>query len=101
MLEPIRQFGLKFFAAIAMVACLGQLPAGAQERFEVASIKKARPAIVNTIAALERRDAAAARDAFESYDSTWNGIEMYVNVRSRLMRAWSLPTDPASTMPIR
>ena len=58
-------------------------PQEAQERFEVASIKKVRPALVNTIAALEKRDIAAARDAFEAYDSTWNGIEMYVNVRNR------------------
>jgi hypothetical protein len=37
---------------------------------------------VNTIA-LEKRDATGARDAFEAYDSAWNGIEVYINVRSR------------------
>jgi hypothetical protein len=83
MLDPIRRVGLKFVAALSMVACLEQLPVEAQERFEVASIKKVRPAIVNTIAALEKRDVAAARDAFEAYDSTWNGIEVYVNTRNR------------------
>jgi len=83
MLNPSRRFGLKLAAALAVATCLGQLPTEAQERFEVASIKKVRPALVNTIAALEKRDVAAARDAFEAYDSSWNGIEMYVNVRNR------------------
>jgi hypothetical protein len=88
MLQPFRRIGLKFLglkvlAAVVIVACLGQSPGTAQERFEVANIKKVRPAIVNTIAALQRRDVAAAREAFEVYDSTWNGIEMYVNTRSR------------------
>jgi len=83
MLEPIRHFGLKLAATLAILTCLGQLPTEAQERFEVTSIKKVRPTIVNTIAALEQRDTAAARDAFEAYDSIWNGIEVYVNVRNR------------------
>jgi len=83
MLEPIRHFGLKLAATLAILACLGQLPTEAQERFEVTSIKKVRPTIVNTIAALEQRNVAAARDAFEAYDSIWNGIEAYVNVRNR------------------
>jgi len=85
MLNSSRRFSLKLVAALAMVTCLGQLPTQAQERFEVASIKKVRPTIVNTIAALEKRDVAAARDAFEAYDSIWNGIEVYVNVRNRDM----------------
>jgi len=83
MLKSIRQFGLIVMAAVAFVVCLGQLPGAAQDRFEVASIKKVRPTIVSTIEALQKRDAAAARNAFEAYDSLWNGIEVYVNVRSR------------------
>jgi hypothetical protein len=53
------------------------------ERFEITSIKAARPTLVNTIRELERRDALAARKAFAAYDSAWNGIETYVSVRSK------------------
>ena len=42
-----------------------------------------RPTILNTISALQQRDVTRARAAFEAYDSAWNGIEFYVNVRSR------------------
>ncbi len=55
------------------------------ERFEVASIKAVRPTLVNTIAALQANDIAGAKAAFEAYDSAWNGIEVYVNVRSKPM----------------
>jgi hypothetical protein len=60
-------------------------PALAQERFELTSIKAVRPTLVNTVNALERRDVKAARKAFDSYDSAWNGVEMYINVRNREM----------------
>jgi len=40
---------------------------------------------VDTIAALQRRDIAGAKVAFEAYDSLWNGIEVYINTRSRPM----------------
>jgi hypothetical protein len=75
------------FCLFAAVAMFGQtLQAAAQaERFEVASIKAVRPALVDTIAALQKGDAAAAKAAFEAYDSLWNGIEMYVNTRSKDM----------------
>jgi len=55
------------------------------ERFEITSIKAVRPTLVNTIAALEVPDIARAKAAFEAYDSAWNGIEVYVNVRSKEM----------------
>ena len=54
----------------------------ATERFEVTSIKAVRPTLVKTIAALEKKDAKAAKAAFDDYDSGWNGIEVYINVRS-------------------
>jgi hypothetical protein len=54
----------------------------ASGRFEVTSIKAVRPTLVKTVAALEKKDAAGARAAFDSYDSAWNGIEVYVNTRS-------------------
>jgi hypothetical protein len=34
---------------------------------------------------LQARDVARAKAAFEAYDSAWNGIEVYVNVRSKPM----------------
>jgi hypothetical protein len=55
------------------------------ERFEITSIKAVRPTLVDTIAALQKRDIAGAKAAFEAYDSLWNGIEMYVNTRSKDM----------------
>ncbi len=55
------------------------------DRFEINSIKAVRPTLVNTIRELERRDAAAARMAFAEYDSAWNGIEIYIGVRSKPM----------------
>jgi hypothetical protein len=53
--------------------------------FEISSIKAVRPTLVTTIAALEQRDLSKAKAAFEAYDSAWNGIEFYVNTRSRPM----------------
>jgi len=40
---------------------------------------------VDTISALQQRDIARAKAAFDAYDSGWNGIELYINVRSRDM----------------
>ena len=75
---------------LAMAACLALAsiarPAFAQgERFEITSIKAVRPMLVNTIAALEVPAIGRAKAAFEAYDSAWNGIEVYVNVRSKEM----------------
>jgi hypothetical protein len=55
------------------------------ERFEITSIKAVRPTLVTTISALRGGDIARAKAAFEAYDSAWNGIEVYVNVRSKEM----------------
>jgi hypothetical protein len=82
-MKPVRRICLSLFAALVIGGCLGQLPIAAQERFEVSSIKAVRPTIVNTIAALQQHDLMRAREAFEAYDSAWNGIEVYINVRSR------------------
>ena len=76
------------FALTVVLATAGRIvPAQSAEgeRFEITSIKAVRPALVNTVTALEKRDAAAARTAFAAYDSAWNGIEVYVNVRSKPM----------------
>jgi hypothetical protein len=45
----------------------------------------ARPHIDELTAALGASDLAAAKDALEAYDAAWNGIEVYVNVRSLSM----------------
>jgi len=87
--RQFRRVGLCLFAALAMFGQPGQ--AGAVEaakpgeRFEITSVKAARPALVDTIAALQRRDIAGAKVAFEAYDSLWNGIEVYISTRSRPM----------------
>jgi len=64
----------------ALLALSG-LASAQTARFEVTSIKAIRPTLVNTIAALGKRDLQAAKDAFEAYDSGWNGVEVYINVR--------------------
>jgi hypothetical protein len=76
----------------AFFLCIGILAmnppayaAQASERFEVTSIKAVRPALVNTIAALQKKDVAAAKAAFDTYDSEWNGIEVYINTRDKAM----------------
>jgi len=74
------------FALIVAAVIAGQIvptQSAEAERFEITSIKAVRPTLVNTITALERRDAAGARTSFAAYDSAWNGIEFYVNVRSK------------------
>src|SRR5437868_13307591 len=85
MMQRIRRIGIALFAALAVFGLANQTSAVAQERFEVTSIKAVRPTLVNTIGALEKRDAAGAKEAFEAYDSAWNGIEFYVNTRSKPM----------------
>jgi len=72
---------------LGAVAHAGEAPAakstGASERFEVSAVKAVRPTLARTLAAIEKKDLKAARAAFDDYDSEWNGIEVYINVRSR------------------
>jgi hypothetical protein len=69
--------------AILAIAGLPKASRAADERFEVTSIKAVRPPLADTLAALEQRNVAAARAAFDAYDSAWNGIEVYINTRSK------------------
>src|SRR5437016_8281993 len=85
MMKLIRRIGFSLFATLAIVAGVGHAPAAAQERFEVKSIKAVRPTLADTVAALQQRDVARAKAAFEAYDSAWNGIEVYINTRSKEM----------------
>lgn len=59
---------------------------------EVENVKTVRPVIDQMTAAFQKADLKAARDAYELYDSTWNGIEVYVNYRDRAMYG-DLETD--------
>jgi len=87
--QQLRFHGFGLVAALALLGPAGQ--AGAVEaakpgeRFEITSVKAVRPTLVDTIAALQKRDIAGAKAAFEAYDSLWNGIEMYVSTRSKDM----------------
>jgi hypothetical protein len=88
MMHKIRYIGLAFVAALAVAGPASQMlvaeaAAAPAERFEITSIKKVRPTLVDTIAALQARDVARAKAAFEAYNSAWNGVEVYVIERSR------------------
>ena len=85
MMQRVRHIGLGLFTALAIVGYAGQAPAApaAQERFEVTSIKAVRPTIVNLVAAVQQKNVAKARAAIQAYDSAWNGIEVYINVRNK------------------
>jgi hypothetical protein len=80
---------LGFVTMLPVIGAAAQAPAAKApaktERFEVTAIKAVRPTLVKTIAALQKQDAAGAMAAFEDYDSGWNGIEVYVNTRSKEM----------------
>jgi len=86
MIQHVRGIGFALIAALAMAGqadrtWTAQAATAAGERFEISSIKAVRPTLVDTIAALQQRDVARAKAAFEAYDSAWNGIESYVNTR--------------------
>jgi hypothetical protein len=87
--RQFRVIGVSLFTALVVLGQAGQAGAAEAakpgERFEITSVKAVRPTLVDTIAALHRRDIAGAKAAFEAYDSLWNGIEMYVNTRSKDM----------------
>src|SRR5882672_3639883 len=83
MVQRVHRTGFAIFTTLAIMGYLGQAGAAEEERFEISSIKAIRPTLVDTITALQQRDVARARVAFEAYDSGWNGIEVYVNTRSK------------------
>jgi hypothetical protein len=81
MMPRLRRFGFGLFAILAIVGL--SAPTWAADSFEVASIKSIRPTIVAAIAALQTKDVAKSKAAMEDFDSAWNGIETYINVRSK------------------
>jgi hypothetical protein len=82
-MQRIRRIGFGVVATLAIAGTAGQAADG--ERFEVTSVKAVRPTLADTVAALQQRDVARAKAAFEAYDSAWNGIEVYINTRSKEM----------------
>jgi hypothetical protein len=89
--------GIGSLAALLLLGSLNQAPAD-EERFEIASLKAVRPSLVATIGALQQRDIPRAKAAFDSYDSGWNGIEVYVNVRNKdIYRVLELEFQPKIT----
>jgi hypothetical protein len=84
MIRKLCHIGSAIIVALVLAGSASRALAQA-ERFEITSIKAIRPTLVNTIAALQAGDVARAKAAFEAYDSAWNGIEVYINVRSKPM----------------
>jgi hypothetical protein len=82
-IRRVRRIGFGVLAALAVAGSAGHAADG--ERFEVTSIKAVRPTLADTVAALQQRDVARAKAAFAAYDSAWNGIEVYINTRSKEM----------------
>src|SRR5215510_10051493 len=72
---------LRLLLVGALLSSSLSLQAQGRETFEVSSLKAVRPTLEKTIAALEKKDIAGAKAAFESYDASWNGIEVYINRR--------------------
>ncbi len=87
MMQRAHRIGINILATLATLAIFGldQAPGADEERFEISSIKAVRPTLVDTITALQQRDITRAKAAFQAYDSGWNGIEVYVNTRSKDM----------------
>jgi hypothetical protein len=83
MMQQARRIGFGLFTALAVAGFAGQAPAA--DSFEVAGIKAVKPTLLATADAVKKGDVAKAKEAFEAYDSAWNGIEVYINTRSKAM----------------
>jgi tetratricopeptide (TPR) repeat protein len=88
MMQRARRMGFGLFATLAIataaiVGFAGQAPAA--DSFEVASIKAVKPTLLATADAVKKGDVAKAKEAFDDYDSAWNGVEVYINTRSKPM----------------
>jgi hypothetical protein len=84
MMQQARRIGFGLITTLAIVGFAGQAPA-ADERFEVSSIKAVKATLVETAAALQQGNIAKAKEAFDNYDSAWNGVEVYIGTRSKPM----------------
>jgi hypothetical protein len=98
MVQRVRRTGVAIFTTLTIMGYLAQARAAEEERFEISSIKAIRPTLVDTITALRQRNVARAREAFADYDSGWNGIEVYINIRSKdVYRVLELEFQPRIT----
>jgi hypothetical protein len=88
MMQRARRIGLGLFTTVALAtaATIGlAAQAVAADSFEVTSIKAVKPTLVATADAVKKGDVPKAKEAFEDYDAAWNGIEVYINTRSKPM----------------
>jgi hypothetical protein len=85
MMQRVRGICFGLLTTLAIAGFAGQAAAAAApaERFEVTSLKAVRPNIVNMVTALQQKNLARAKAAYQAYDSAWNGIEVYINTRSK------------------
>ena len=86
MRQVICRLGFVAFTTLASLtgqAASAPAETSSSERFEVSAVKAARPFLLDTLTAIQQGNLARAKEAFEGYDSAWNGIEVYINVRSR------------------
>ena len=86
-----RSIWLGIIAILAIASCPGAASAAEPntsatlERFEVSSIKAVRPLLDQTLSAIRDGDLTRAKQIFAAYDSAWNGIEVYINIRSKAL----------------
>jgi tetratricopeptide (TPR) repeat protein len=91
MMRVICRFGFMAFAMLAIAGFAGPAIAAeagsnaSLERFEVSAVKAVRPLLMETLTALQQGNLQRAKEAFEAYDSAWNGIEVYIVTRSRAL----------------
>jgi hypothetical protein len=85
MMQRVRGICFGLLTTLAIAGFAGQAAAAAApaERFEVTSLKAVRPTIVNMVTALQQKNLARAKAAYQAYDSAWNGIEVYINTRNK------------------
>ena len=69
----------------APVAVLPPAPVLTSNRLEPELVAAPRQRLEELAGALQHNDIGAARSAIRAYDADWNGIEVYVNVRSRAL----------------
>jgi hypothetical protein len=83
MMQRARRIAFGLCTTLAFAGFAG--PASAADSFEVTSIKAVKPTLLATADAVKKGDVAKAKEAFENYDSAWNGVEVYINTRSKPM----------------
>jgi hypothetical protein len=79
MMRVICRLGFIAVAMLAIASFAGQIaaeearPNAGLVRFEVSAVKAARPFLIEALTALQQGNVQRAKEAFEAYDSAWNG----------------------------